>query len=63
MKSFQKRLTAKQAAYIKWYLKNTGLFQHEIAAHVGLNQGRVSEVKQGKRFAGVKPECPPFASL
>ena len=26
------------------------LYQHEIAAIIGLNQGRVSEVLNGKRF-------------
>ncbi len=49
------RLTAEIAAYIKWLLQTTTLFQHEIAAAVGLNQGRVSEVKRGKRFPNVPP--------
>lgn len=26
-----------------------GEYQHDIAAHFGLNQGRISEVKTGKR--------------
>ena len=56
-----KKLTPESAAYIKWYLKNkVEMFQHEIAAAVGYNQGRVSEVKQGKRFAGVPPKQPPW---
>ena len=29
-----------------------GEFQHDIAADLGWNQGRVSEVKTGKRGAG-----------
>ncbi len=27
-----------------------GIPQHDIAAHFGLNQGRVSEINLGKRF-------------
>jgi predicted XRE-type DNA-binding protein len=30
--------------------------QHEIAATLGVNQGRVSEVVNGARFADVAPE-------
>jgi len=29
--------------------------QHEIAAKLGINQGRVSEVLNGKRFGDVPP--------
>ena len=32
-----------------WKLLREGWFQHDIAAKLGLNQGRVSEVKTGKR--------------
>jgi predicted XRE-type DNA-binding protein len=31
------------------------LMQHQIAALLGLNQGRVSEVLSGKRFPEVQP--------
>lgn len=34
----------------------SGEFQHDIAASLGWNQGRVSEVKTGKR--GVDPDQP-----
>lgn len=30
-----------------------GLKQHQAAAVLGVNQGRISEVMTGKRFAGV----------
>lgn len=50
------KLTAALAAKIKKLAKETSLFQHEIAAIVGVNQGRVSEVLNGKRFSEVKPE-------
>jgi predicted XRE-type DNA-binding protein len=49
------RLTADLAAQIKKLATTTSLFQHEIAAALGLNQGRVSEVLSGKRFASVPP--------
>ena len=49
------RMTAAIAARIKSLAATTTLFQHEIAALVGVNQGRVSEVLNGKRFAEVPP--------
>ena len=48
-------LTADVAASIKRLAKETDLLQHEIAAKLGLNQGRVSEVLTGKRFSEVQP--------
>lgn len=33
----------------------SGEFQHDIAADLGWNQGRVSEVKSGKRGADDQP--------
>ena len=35
-----------------------GDFQHDIAADLGINQGRVSEVNTGKRGGGNSPELP-----
>ncbi len=49
----RRRLTSIEAAKIKYLATTTALFQHEIAAVIGLNQGRVSEVLSGKRFASV----------
>lgn len=49
------RMTATIAARIKKLAATTELFQHEIAALVGVNQGRVSEVLRGKRFGEVPP--------
>lgn len=49
------RLTAQHAAVIKLLAQSTDLMQHEIAAKLGINQGRVSEVVTGKRFAHVPP--------
>lgn len=51
-----RRLTAAMAAKIKRLWKETQMPQHEIAAHLGLNQGRVSEVINGVRFAEVAAE-------
>jgi predicted XRE-type DNA-binding protein len=48
-------LTSIEAAKIKYLAATTALFQHEIAAQIGLNQGRVSEVLNGKRFSDVSP--------
>ena len=55
MTSNRNKLTPEVAAEIKKLAASTELFQHEIAALVKLNQGRVSEVLSGKRF----PEVPP----
>lgn len=49
------RLTADLAALIKRFALDTDLLQHEIAALLRLNQGRVSEVLSGKRFSSVPP--------
>lgn len=48
-------LTAKLAADIKRLARETDLAQHEIAAQLKLNQGRVSEVLTGKKFSEVRP--------
>jgi predicted XRE-type DNA-binding protein len=48
-------LTAELAARIKRLALDGGLLQHQIAAILNLNQGRVSEVLTGKRFADVPP--------
>lgn len=49
------RMTPALAAKIKHLAATTSWYQHEIAAHLGINQGRVSEVLRGKRFAHVMP--------
>lgn len=36
-----------------------GLKQHQAAAVLGLNQGRISEIITGKRYPAAKP-CPPY---
>jgi predicted XRE-type DNA-binding protein len=48
-------MTAALAAEIKKLAATRALKQHQIAAVLGINQGRVSEVLRGKRFADVPP--------
>ncbi|MBO9192690.1 hypothetical protein J5277_01085 [Rhizobium sp. 16-449-1b] len=36
--------------------ENPTLFQHQIAALLNINQGRVSEVLSGRRFGDVKAD-------
>lgn len=48
------KLTRQRAAHIKFLLETTDLNHAQISAQVDcINQGRVSEVAQGKRFADV----------
>ncbi len=47
-------ITVGKAAIIK-YLLNHNCSQHHIAGWVKVNQGRISEIKTGKRFADVMP--------
>ncbi|MFC4346652.1 hypothetical protein ACFO5Q_02180 [Kordiimonas lipolytica] len=49
------RMTTAKAALAKFLVMKLGLFQHQAAALLGVNQGRVSEVITGKRFKSVKP--------
>lgn len=46
----RKTLTPELAGKIRQLAENTDLFQHQIAAALDLNQGRVSEVLRNKRF-------------
>lgn len=48
-------ITPSIAAKIK-RLSEDGLYQHEIAAQIQCNQGRISEVLSGKKFPEVQPE-------
>lgn len=50
------KLTPSLAARIKRMWAETELTQHAIAAELGLNQGRVSEVVNGLRFPDVPAE-------
>ncbi|HWJ74058.1 MAG TPA: hypothetical protein VNX29_12900 [Kaistia sp.] len=58
VKRVSEPLTAAMAAKIKKLARdNVELAQHEIAALLKLNQGRISEVLTGKRFPEVGPEA------
>jgi predicted XRE-type DNA-binding protein len=45
-----------EAVSIFMMLKN-GMHQHDVAAVFGFNQGRISEVKTGKRHQGALEEA------
>ena len=49
------RMTQALADEIRRLKKDEGLFNHQIAALLNLNQGRISEVLTGKRFPEHKP--------
>lgn len=51
-------MSAELASQAITLVKHYGLKQHQAAAVLGVNQGRISEVLTGKRYMGVKP-CPP----
>lgn len=48
-------VTKEMAAVIK-YLRKLGHAQHVIAARFGINQARVSEIENNKRFPGLPPD-------
>jgi predicted XRE-type DNA-binding protein len=48
-------ITPEMAAHIRFLVLERGLYQHQAAALVGTNQGRVSEVMTGRRH----PDTPP----
>ena len=43
------------AAHIRHLVQNQGLYQHQAAALVGVNPGRVNEVIKGHRFPDTLP--------
>lgn len=48
-------ITPEMAAHIKFLVKVQRLYQHQVAALVGVNQGRISEIIRGNKFANVPP--------
>lgn len=48
-------VTADMAAHIKFLIKERGLYQHQAAALLGVNQGRISEVMKGRVYPGADP--------
>ena len=48
-------VTPEMAAQIRYLKKTKQLYNHQIAAMFGINQGRVSEVLTGKKFPNVPP--------
>lgn len=54
-------ITPEKAALIKFLVRVRGLYQHQVAALLEINQGRVSEVINDKRHPGVEPDQGTFA--
>lgn len=50
-------VTSEMASYMK-RMRAEGLYVHQIAAELGVNPGRVSEVLTGKRFPKEPPSDP-----
>ncbi len=48
-------MTQSVADEIRRLKREERLYNHEIAARLNINQGRVSEVLTGKRFPEIKP--------
>ena len=48
-------ISPEMAAHIKFLVKSRGLYQHQVAALVGVNQGRISEIMRGYKFPNVSP--------
>ena len=43
------RLTSSDAVTV-WQMRREGYFQHQIAAHFGVNPGRINDVLKGRKF-------------
>jgi hypothetical protein len=48
------------AAHIKFLIYTKKLFQHQVAALFGVNQGRISEIINGLKYADVQAAQGPF---
>lgn len=48
------KVTPEMAAHIRFLVNKQGLYQHQAAALLGLNSGRVNEVIKGNKF----PDAP-----
>ncbi|WP_298196606.1 hypothetical protein [Novosphingobium sp.] len=48
-------ITPEMAAHIRFLVQVKKLYQHQVAALLGLNQGRISEVMNGRHFPSVPP--------
>ena len=48
-------VTPEMASYAK-FLMAKGLYQHQIASVLGVNQGRISEIKTGKLHNDAPPD-------
>ena len=53
-------MTREMAAHIKFLIKERGLYQHQCAALLELNQGRISELMTGRVYPDVMPAQGPF---
>lgn len=53
-KNTKQNITPEIVAEIKTLL-NAGIFQHEIAARYGINQGRISEINTGIKYPNIAP--------
>lgn len=49
------KVSREMAAHIKYLMQSRGLYQHQVAALVGVNQGRISEIMRGHKFPDVPP--------
>jgi len=54
MKRYRAKLNKEMVSIIKLRLER-GDYQHDIAADFGINQGRISEIKTGKRHSSQEP--------
>lgn len=53
------RITYETACNIKYLYNVKKMYQHHIAALYGINQGRISEIMNGKRFPGAPTPTEP----
>lgn len=53
-------VTPAMAAHIRYIMTTRKVYQHQVAALLGCNQGRISEVMNGQLHPGVPAAPGPF---
>lgn len=54
------KISKEMAAHVRFLMATRRFYQHQVAALLGVNQGRISEIVREQRFPGVPAAPGPF---